>query len=351
MELLHSSLRPVRKKAKRFFEQFEEYLKYSDSVLMTSGFISIESLLFLYENIDLLPQIEIVAGMHAFAGFTRSQYMGFKDLANELITKNKGVALICKAFPFHGKVYTFWKDDKPFAGIIGSSNISCIVPTPSRVFEVDLAFEDTGLLQKTVELQNDIKNYASVNFLDFPEPEFIEHSVLMDNLKDVVSLSDVEIQTIWKKSTDVRFRLPLKCSDKSNLNVYFGKGRENTATGLIKPRPWYEIEVIVPKSITFQKGYPYLRDKFTVVTDDGYEFYVCTNGTNSKNFRSQGGLVILGTWIKGRLEEAGILKVGEFIDESMLIEYGRNYIDLIATDNPDLWLISFDRKGSVDELS
>lgn len=135
--------------------------------------------------------------------------------------------------------------------------------------------------------------------------------------------------------------MTLKTQRKSLLNVYFGKGRENTRTGLVRPRPWYEAEIIVSNTITQQDGYP--RDSiFTVITDDGYSFEVKTQGDYSKNFRSTGGgLSTLGAWIKGRMENAGVLKVGQFIDESILDAYGRKDIELIATDDENVWLLDF----------
>jgi hypothetical protein len=32
---------------------------------------------------------------------------------------------------------------------------------------------------------------------------------------------------------------------QSNLNTFFGKGRENKSTGKVIPRDWYEVELIV----------------------------------------------------------------------------------------------------------
>jgi len=52
-------------------------------------------------------------------------------------------------------------------------------------------------------------------------------------------------------------------------------------------------------------------------------------------------LVILGSWIKGILEERGILKVGDRIDAEHLKSYGRQHLALWSTDDPDLWYLDF----------
>ena len=63
--------------------------------------------------------------------------------------------------------------------------------------------------------------------------------------------------------------------------------------------------------------------------------------TNSKNLRSKGGLQILGYWVKGRLEDANIISIGDLIDENHLKKYGRNNIELISTNSEDLFLLNF----------
>ena len=96
------------------------------------------------------------------------------------------------------------------------------------------------------------------------------------------------------------------------------------------------------KGLTALGGYPRHRD-FDVITDDGWQFTCYTGGTNSKSLRTRGNLQILGTWIKGRLQEAGKLKIGERVRPGDLEGYGRSYISLCSTDDPDLWFMSFDR--------
>jgi hypothetical protein len=132
--------------------------------------------------------------------------------------------------------------------------------------------------------------------------------------------------------------IPIKSDDAphSNLNVYFGKGRENKK-GLVKPRHWYEAELIVPKEITSKPSYPKAgypeKRLITVYTDDGWKFKCKVSGENDKNFRSADDLKILGRWIKGRLENSGALKVGELVTPYVLEKYGRDKSELIALGN------------------
>ena len=147
------------------------------------------------------------------------------------------------------------------------------------------------------------------------------------------------------KASGLSFDLPVKSTPKSNLNAFFGKGRKNIRTGVVRPRPWYETEVIVPKRITELLGYPIkhsgLGRVITVFTDDGWSFKCKISGDYSKNLRSEDDLKTLGLWIKGRLENRGVLKVGEPVIEETLRRYGRDTIQLMATNDPDVWLIDF----------
>ncbi|WP_265757359.1 restriction endonuclease PLD domain-containing protein [Avibacterium sp. 21-586] len=118
---------------------------------------------------------------------------------------------------------------------------------------------------------------------------------------------------------------------------------EKTKGDLLNPRPWYEVEIIVPSDITNKDGYPY-HETFMVITDDGWKFQCKTSGDYAKNLRSENDLKTLGKWIKGRLEISGCLKTGEKITRETLDQYGNHFFTLRSTDVPDLWLLSFKGK-------
>lgn len=340
MEVLYNSNQPVKLRNSDLFDKFDLLVPESDEIIMTSGYVSADSTIFIKNNIDKLPNMRILAGMHHYDGFTKSQYSAYNALSKELIDKEKGNAYICQAFPFHGKVYTFLKNSIPFAAIVGSSNMSHLTSFKSRIFEVDIFIDDLKITSELYSMQMEVIAKASIGMDRYNNPNIIDRNNLMDHIDDVDKVSDAEYTHLQSTLTKRAFQLKLKCEDKSNMNVFFGKGRENTKTGLTRPRPWYEVEIIVSNKITAQSGYPY-ETNFTVYTDDKYKFECNTTGTNSKNFRTKGDLKTLGSWIKGRLEDKGILNVGDFVTEQMLQKYGQNFIELTATSDPDIWHIDF----------
>jgi len=52
-------------------------------------------------------------------------------------------------------------------------------------------------------------------------------------------------------------------------------------------------------------------------------------------------LKILGKWLKGRLENAGVLKVGDPVKQETLNQYGRDTFTLTQTSTPGLWYLDF----------
>ena len=165
----------------------------------------------------------------------------------------------------------------------------------------------------------------------------------MEGHEGVERVKNEEYLNILSQRTSRSFKIPVKASSdaqRSNLNVFFGKGRENKR-GFVKPRHWYEVELIVPKDITSQSGYPSKETIITVYTDDLWKFKCKISGDYSKNFRSADDLKILGRWIKGRLENKGSLKMGEPVTEKTLEHYGRDNFDLISTADPLVWMLDF----------
>ena len=218
--------------------------------------------------------------------------------------------------------------------------MTCIDPSYKKQFEIDVAFDNKLKIKELVKIQKELISNNSIEFKNHvPRGKFPNQNThLKDNF--YVEYVGEGTYTEYYSLLNEKININLKREPKSNLNVYHGKGRENSSNNYVIPRPWYEVEIIVPKKITDQNGFPYKR-AFKVITDDGFMFDCKTSGTNSKNFRSKGDLQILGYWIKGRLEDANIISIGDLIDEDHLKKYGRNNIELISTNSNDLFLLNF----------
>lgn len=346
-QLLYSSIPPInrRKDSVNIYSILDAEITQADSVKIATGYISTGSLLQLARIVEInkKPKVELIIGMHYFDGFTRPQYKAALKLHKILTNYNLGEVFLADVFPFHGKLYSFGKNNDIYAASIGSSNFSGFGQY-HRSFEVDVLFEKGNIITDVDILISNLVEQTSSSIDTFPEKDMFFKDDLppLENVDGVTKLSSGEVEKVKSRITDILFELPLKDSPRSNLNTYFGKGRQNKMTGFIQPRHWYEVELIVPKAITNLMSYPKANidnGVFKVVTDDGWLFECKVSGNNSKNFRSYHDLKILGRWIKGRLENAGVLDAGKPVTSTTLTNYGRTSISMVATTDPKLWYL------------
>ena len=349
MELLYSKIKPCEYSNSSFSEAFESGVVSSDIIKIATGYVTedslleLKSILLFYFEENKAKTCSLVIGMHGREGFTQAQYEAAVDLATFLKEKGIGSVRVCTAFKYHGKTYVFAKAgmSAPLSALMGSSNLGNILD--SRQWEVDALLTEGGLLSELNTLHEDLVQKASKDILELPKPEsFIEMPDLLKDRIDVDRPDEGEYERIEGTATDRVFDLPLKAEAKSNLNAYFGKGRVQ-GNGAIRPRHWYEVELIVPIEITEAPGYPKRDSLIRVYTDDGWRFNCKVQGDHGKNFRSEGDLKTLGRWIKGRLERAGCLKVGQPVTQEVLDKYGRHTISLKETADPEVWLLDFSR--------
>lgn len=349
MELLFSNIPPVRTPNRDVLSCFEELLPEAENLKIASGYISTDALTELKKIIEInkKPSLQLVIGMHHFDGITKPQYQAVKYLNDFLKGASLGGVSISTQFKFHGKLYCFRRDNTSYAGIMGSSNLSSVFDN-QNTYETDIFLNDKKVVSEIDSFISFLLERATVPFEKWTVKKFIEDAnKQMEGHQGVERIDKEALASVLSKRSSLVFNIPIKADEapQSNLNVYFGKGRESHR-GLIKPRHWYEVELIVPSTITQNKKYPKAgrpngESVITVYTDDGWKFKCKTSGENSKNFRSADDLKILGRWIKGRLENSGALKVGKPVTNNVLKNYGRDNFELIGTDDPSVWVLNF----------
>jgi hypothetical protein len=342
IELLNSNYPPLATVGRSFPDTFFSLLQESTSVKIASGYISEEAiaeLLGLY-NRGFKTEMSLVVGMHYFEGFTIGQYEALLSLSVLLSKNDCGNVFLSKASKYHGKVYSFGKKGNNYSAIIGSSNLTKI-NTFEKVYDTDILIRNEKINADIERFLLDLQNKYCRNIQEINRNDItiIEPKNLFEDYLDVVKITDAEKAKVISSLTPITFDIEVKPEEKSHLNCYHGKGRE-TPNGLVRPRPWYESNVMVSKNITELPNYPH-NIEFTVITDDGYKFKCVTNGDYAKNLRSVGDLQILGRWLKGRMENKNVLKIGGKVMADTLARYGRNTIKLTKTSIPDTWYMDF----------
>ena len=346
MDLLFSNYQPLKTSMNTFSDVFYSLILEAKRLDIAVGYITSDSLIELKKIAELngIKKLNLIIGMHYWEKFTQVEYQTALNLDQYLKDANMGEVSLVTPFRFHGKLYSYSNEEGPFAGIIGSNNLSSIVESKNRVYEASAFVRNTSDAIKIQQFITQLKESSTTNISDLRISNFRKVNKLLEDHEHVDTLSLDEVLDIQTHLTALTFNIPLKVEPKSSLNVFFGKGREQKRTGLIKPRHWYEAELIVSTLTTRMSGYPQANTEsaiFDVITDDGYKFKCKVSGNNSKNLRSENDLKILGKWIKGRLENAGALAVGQPVTEETFSYYGRNTITLTKTDKPYLWFLDF----------
>jgi hypothetical protein len=280
--------------------------------------------------------------MMAFDGIFRSQLDALLDLDNSLNLSGIGSVHVAKALPVHAKATTFSNDNGTKAAIVGSSNLSGLL-SATRQFELDVFFDDGPMVEQVDSVVTAVRDTASVRLESLAgQLRVLENpNLVLDGIPGVEKVNELPR---LDGHPLVTFDIPIKPEPRSHLNVFFGAGRKQHGHEI--PRPWYEVELIVGVEITRRPGYPQAgtpESVFPVVTDDGWRFQCQVQGQNSKNLRSTGDLRILGKWLKERLQNAGVLRIGEPVSAETLARYGRNSLSMTKVPDDSSWFLDFSR--------
>lgn len=343
------------------FERFPQLLFSAKRIKIATGYVSKDALAFLTgvirKNPGAFEEMDLWIGM-AILGFGDTIRGAAEVLDSALSESGVGGVHIVRDWPYHGKIYLFANEDGPAAAVVGSSNLSALLEDHKYV-EVDLLLEEGEALEQLDRFLSGTLGPASVTIAEYGRlldvggvpfhPARVDfyaeiEEERLDIFKGVRKIDSAELATIRSHLSDRVFTHQLKVTPKSNLNVYHGKGRLQRPTGRptwVKPRPWYEIEMILSKAER-ESGLAPPNGTFSVVTDDGWAFVLKRQGDYGKNVRTVEDLRVLGKWIKGRLEETGALKPGELITEENLEVYGRSDITFTPiVDGSGRWFIDF----------
>jgi hypothetical protein len=337
MEILTSNFLPLNFPNKTFVSRWEELFQEAQFLRIGIGYASNDSLLYLRKLIEFNQpkHLQLCLGMAFFEGMSSSQYQAAADLDKFLTSNQIGEIKVARTFPFHGKVQSFIGNKLPDTFLVGSSNLSNIIPLKGigrRNYEVDIEISSGEVAKKIDHLMTTLFKNGSVSFESVASQIVVKENpnTLLSSRTDVKLIGLDSLNKVIENLTNNSFEIPLKDSPKSNLNVYFGEGRVSQQ-GFVKPRHWYEVEIIVDLAVQrSSKNYPANKD-FLVYTDDGLRFVMRSSGDYGKNLRSKEDLTILGRWIKGRMEASEKLSSGQLVTNEILLAYGRTTITFTQT--------------------
>ncbi|WP_373249308.1 restriction endonuclease PLD domain-containing protein [Mediterraneibacter gnavus] len=376
MKLLYSNILPlgIKEDEETILDCFSEQIKKADRVDIAVGYVSNASLIELAKMVDecSISKICLNIGMYYIEGMPEGAYHTAIRINEKWMESNSGEIRIIKTMKYHGKVFCFYKEGKPFSAIIGSANLGVIKLEANnrRQYEIAAITEEVEEVLKIAQHIESLKqancseNIGKINNM----PLIREKNMALNEVELVTSVPHSNVEFYERCKAYVSFFLKLKVPKaterhiddgkhytKSNINVCYAAPRSKR-----KPRDWYETQLTVGADIYRMDGYPEKNKPFFVVTDDGYWFKAHTTSDNNKQFSAVGDELIMGRWLKGRLAAAGIVKpVNDtakdterlgMITEEMLKEYGCDRLEFKKTGQTaldengeplDVWMLSF----------
>ena len=376
MKLLYSDNLPmgIHEGQDTVIDCFGEELRKADKVEIAVGYISnasLSELEILVEDCGL-KNICLIIGMYYIEGMPERAYHTALKLNQKWKDAGIGEIRLVKAFKYHGKVFCFYKNGKPFSAIIGSANLGAIKLEASnrRQYELSaLTTDEHEASEIAAHLEELRQDRCSENIANIKGMALIrEVNTALNGIELVKSVPQENVDFNERCMAYVSFFLKLKVPSaaerflddgkhytKSNINVCYAAPRNRR-----KARDWYETQLTVGADVYKMEGYPEKNKPFFVVTDDGYWFKAHTTSDNNKQFSAVGDELIMGRWLKGRLAAAGIVKpvnntatdIGRLgmITKEMLEEYGCDQLVFKKTgqtavdengEELDVWLLSF----------
>lgn len=376
MKLLYSNILPleIEDEQQTIINSFKEQLAEADCVEIAVGYVSRASL----DELDALvvkygtSKVCLNIGMYYIEGMPEGSYHTALKLNKKWQDSGIGEIRVVRSFKYHGKVYCFYKDNVPFAAIIGSANLSVLKleATNRRQYEISSLTTDAAECQEIADFIAKLKQpNCSASIRDVVDmPLIFEKNTALSGIELVTEVPPSNVEFYKRCVPSASFLLPLKVPaaaerhmddgkhfTKSNVNVCYAAPRSRR-----KSRDWYETQLTVAKEITRTDGYPEKNVPFFVVTDDGYWFKAHTTSDGNKQFSAVGDELIMGRWLKGRLVAAGLVTPvndtqldtdrNGMITKEILQEYGCENLYLKKTGQTaldkdgtalDVWMLSF----------
>lgn len=388
MKSLYTNILPLKtgKDQDTIIDYIQVEFQKADSVEIAVGYISEASLIELDHlvNANKLKNICLIMGMYYSEGMPENTYHQALKINAKWRQEGIGEIRLVRPFKYHGKAYTFLKDGKPSAAVIGSANLSVLKPDAGtlRQYEYAGATEDPKECEEVLEHITALKKAPiSMNIADIHDLTIVRaKNMALNDIELVAQVPQNTVDLYEKHLTKISFTLPLKVPafserfmddnkhyTKSNINVAYAAPRSKK-----KNRDWFETQLTVEKRITTLPGYPEKNVPFFVVTDDGFWFKAHTTSDGNKQFSAVGDELIMGRWLKGRLAAAGLVtpvndtgkdvqRLG-MITKEMLEEYGADSLVFTKTDQKaldpeddtkelDVWYLSFEKldKTEIDQ--
>ena len=273
------------------------------------------------QNKDI--SINLIAGMYVQDGILKNNHISFKELQNGQGDVNFSCSYINSMPPVHSKVYSWFKDDEPIVGFIGSANYT------QNAFSVSIKEVFSPIDASECKMYYDQLIGDSLSCIDPKVEEYI--SVYEKDRRRATSIEEIaeaDLENTLNIDGLDSVNLPLvnrngEVPDRSGLNWGQREGRE--------PNQAY---INIPASVGRSSFFPDRYVVFTVLTDDEKQLICVRAQDGGKGLHSTLNNSLLGEYFRNRLGLAN----GAFVTKADLLKYGRIDVDFYKIDDETFYL-------------
>ena len=272
--------------------------------------------------------VRLIVGMCPTDGIEKSNHKAFIDLQSAKFDVDFECHYIFGRPPVHSKVYSWYNNNEPVAGFVGSANYTQNGFSPS-VREV-LSIENpvlcmdyfNSLLGETVNCE--AENVPEL--IDIFETKSIEkmieshgNTLELGEAQTAMSESVFDLPKVTIQLVDRQGEVPAR----SGLNWGQREGRE--------PNQAY---LNIPAEVGRSGFFPDRYVTFTVVTDDNKQLICVRAQDGGKGLHSTLNNSLIGEYFRYRLG----LNNGQFVSKEHLLKYGRNDVSFYKIDEENYFM-------------
>lgn len=274
--------------------------------------------------------VELIIGMSMADGLSESNHKGFQKLVQNDFSGVFSCSYLTEMPPVHSKVYTWYKDEQPICGFIGSANYTQTAFGKNQREVMTLTNAEQGLdyfqglipqsiycdhidAESFVQIYNE-KSYERVKrertAAQQPQPA----AEVTPSSPSLLGLQSIQVSLLTRNGNP---------GNHSGLNWGQRPGRE--------PNQAY---IRLPTEISSSDFFPQRGVHFTVLTDDGKILTCARAQDKAKAVETPHNNSLIGEYFRNRLG----LPNGAFVNTNDLLRYGRTTVDFYKIDDETYYM-------------
>lgn len=273
-------------------------------------------------------QVELVLGMCARDGLSKSNHRGFQKLMDEDFAGQFKCSYVPNCPPVHSKTYVWLKNNEPIVAFVGSANYTQTAfgaqrelmteCSPEEAFAYFDSFNDQTIYANHIDAENFVTIYKDQTYRQIVRQKKLAEDKLPQAPNGVVLEGlPFERLSFLDRNGDLPTRSGLNWGQRPEL------GRE--------PNQAY---IKIPSDICESAFFPEIGETFTVHTDNNKVLICARRQANGKGIQTPQNNSIIGEYFRERLG----VPLGALVTKKHLLDYGRTDVVFYKIDNETYYM-------------